>query len=233
MIDLKRILEYQKNDSEVVKLERQLNGNENKKIYSQMVSVVKEAQNQSSALENEAGNLASSYERLKKTYNDNLKSVNAITNKNINNMGIDELKSIEDVAKTIVNNLTILEKKLLNDAERVRNVLQGFEATKKKYNVAREKYNKHKALFDEESKSLKAEIDKKNTALKELESGIEQNILNKYKQKRQDGIYPVFVPCMDKACGGCRMELPSASLSTLKKDGIFECEHCHRIIYIV
>ena len=34
MIDLKRILEYQKNDSEVVKLERQLNGNENKKIYS-------------------------------------------------------------------------------------------------------------------------------------------------------------------------------------------------------
>ena len=230
-MDLNKILEYQKKDSEIVKLERQLNGNENKKIYSQMIDVVKEAQNQSAMLENEAGNLMNSYEKLKKTYNDNLKTANALNNKNIENLTLEDLQSLEDVAKTIVNNLAILEKKLLSEAERVRNVLQNFDTTKKKYNLAREKYNKHKALFDEESKTLKAEIDQKNKSLKELESGIDSTILAKYKQKRQDRIYPVFVPCIDKTCGGCRMELPSASISTLKKDGIFECEHCRRIIY--
>ena len=124
-----------------------------------------------------------------------------------------------------------MERKLLNEAERVRNVLQNFDATKKKYNLAKEKYNKHKAIFDEESKALKEDIEKRNKDLKELESGIEQGILARYKQKRQDRIYPVFVACIDKTCGGCRMELPSAVLATLKNEGIIECEHCHRIIY--
>jgi len=231
MIKLSNILEYQKKDAEVVKLERQLNSNENKKIYSQMISVVKEAQNQSAMLENEAGNLVASFEKLKKTYNDNLKSANALNSKKIDDASLDELKSYEDISKTIVNNLSILERKLLNEAERVRNVLQNFDATKKKYNLAKEKYNKHKAIFDEESKALKEDIEKRNKDLKELESGIEQGILARYKQKRQDRIYPVFVACIDKTCGGCRMELPSAVLATLKNEGIIECEHCHRIIY--
>lgn len=232
MVSLNKILEYQKKDSEIVKLERELNSNENKKIYSQMIGVVKDAQSQSAMLENEAGKLYESYEKLKNTYSENLKSANALGNKKLENMTFEDLKSLEDVAGTIVNNLTILEKKILNEAERVRNVLQSFDATKKKYNLAKEKYNKHKALFEEESKALIAEIDKKNKDIKELEAGIDAGLLAKYKQKRLDRIYPVFVPCMDKTCGGCRMELPSASISALKKDGILECEHCHRIIYI-
>lgn len=231
MNNLNKVLEYQKKDAEIVKLERQLNGNENKKIYMQMISVVKDAQNQSAILENEAGALIANFNKLKATYNDNLKSANTVSNKSIDNLSEFELQSIEDVAKTIVNNLSILEKKLLEEAERVRNILQNFDNAKKKYNLAKEKYNKHKTLFDEESKTLIEEINEKNKLLKEMEDGIDGVLLAKYKQKRQDKIYPVFVPCVDKACGGCRMELPYASLSSLKKDNIFECEHCHRIIY--
>lgn len=230
-MEFKKILDYQKKDAEIIKLERGLNSSENRKIFTQMISVVKDAQNQSTALENQAGEIISSFENLKKSYQENSKSADKIASKDFDELTSDDLDTIEKVAKTIFNNLGILEKKLLAEAELVRSVLQNFDNAKKRYNTAKEKYNKHKELYDEDVKKLKPILDEKNKELKQLEDGIDQNLLAKYKQKRQDRIYPVFVPCVDKTCGGCRMELPSASLSILKKDGILECEHCHRIIY--
>lgn len=230
-MDLKSILDYQKKDAELIKLERELSANENKKIYTQMVSVVKEAQNQSSALENQANEIINSFNSLKKTYADNSKTANVLQGKNLENLSEEELMQIEDVALKVANNLAILEKKLITQAEKVRNVLVSFDQTKKRYNQARDKYNKHKELYEQDAKKLTPEINEKASEVKKLEANLDANLLAKYKQKRQDRIYPVFVPCLDKACGGCRMELPSASLSTLKKDGILECEHCRRIIY--
>ena len=117
------------------------------------------------------------------------------------------------------------------EAEKVRNVLSNFDLAKKRYNQARDKYNKHKELYDKDVESISPEICKKTEDVKKLEHNIDPNLLSKYKQKRQDNIYPVFVPCLDKACGGCRMELPSASYANLKKEGLLVCEHCRRIIY--
>ena len=231
-MNLKSILEYQKKDSELIKLERSLAANENKKIFTQMVNVVKDAQAESSTLENQAKEILKVFESLKKTYEDNAKSANILATKNLENISEDELASVENLAKTISNNLAILEKKLLSEAERVRNVLSSFENAKKKYNQARDKYNKHKELYDKEVAEKSPEISLKTEEVKKLESSLDATLLANYKHKRQDKIYPVFVPCVDKACGGCRMELPSASYANLKQSGMMECEHCRRIIYI-
>lgn len=230
-MELNKILDYQKKDSEIIKLERELNSNENKKIYEKMITLAKNAQAESSALEAKAGEVLSNFENIKKLYQSNSKSADALGAKNFDVMSEQDLKEMEQIAKTITNNLNVLEKKLLTEAERVRTVLQGFEATKRKYNEARDKYAKHKQLFDEASASLMPQIEKIKDELKKLEGGIDATLLARYKQKRQDRIYPVFVPCVEKNCGGCRMELASASLQTLKSDGIIECEHCRRIIY--
>lgn len=230
-MDLKTILNYQKKDAELIRLERELNNNENKKAYTQMISVVKDAQNRSNSLEKQAGELLSIYQNLKKTYEDNIKSANIVIGRKLETASISDLDTIEEIASNIVNNLSILEKKLLQEAEKVNAVLVDFDQTRKRYNLARDKYTKHKELFDEESKKLEPAIAEKTKEIKKLEAGIDPVILAKYKQRRQDNIFPVLVPCIDKACGGCRMELPYANLSTLKTKGVLECEHCRRIIY--
>lgn len=230
-MNLKKILEYQKKDAELIKLERKLSQDENKKIYTQMVGIVKDTQNKSSSLEKQASDLIASYENLKKTYSENLNYANKVNGKNVENSSVSDLEALEQIAQTILNNMSILEKKMLALAEKVNTILVDFDQAKKKYNMARDKYNKHKALYEESIKSLKPEIEQAQSEVKKLESGIDSNILSKYKQRRSDNIFPVLVPCMDKCCGGCRMELPSASLSTLKTNGILECEHCRRIIY--
>lgn len=230
-MNLKTILEYQKKDSELIRLERELNNNENKKIFTQMISVVKDAQNKSNALEKQASDLLSAFQGLKKTYEDNIKSANIVIGRKLETASESDLDTIEEIANNIINNLSILEKKLLQEAEKVNAVLLEFDQTRKRYNIARDKYSKHKEIFDQTSQSLEPKIEEKTKEVKKLEAGIDSVLLAKYKQRRLDNIFPVFVPCIDKACGGCRMELPYANLATLKTKGVLECEHCRRIIY--
>lgn len=230
-MDLKSLLDYQKKDAELIKLEKQLSNNENKKIFSQMITVVKDAQNKSSALEKQAGDLLKEYQELKNTYENNIKSANIIVNKKLETASDSDLDTIEEIAANIINNLTIMEKKLLQQAESVNRVLTAFNETRKRYNLARDKYNKHKELYDKESGDLQLQINEKTKEVKKLESSVDADILTKYKQRRKEVDFPVIVPVIDKTCGGCHMELPSAFLANLKSKGVLECEHCHRYIY--
>ena len=229
MID--KILEYQKRDFEIIKLERQLENNEDKKIYQNMIGIVKDAQKKSTSLDKEANSLLQEYKSLQNAYNDNLKSCGVILNKNLDKINIDDLDSVSNVAGNLINNMNILEKKLMFLAERVNAILTEFDSTKKKYNEAKQKYTSHKTAYEKIAEEISPQIEKLTKEIKGLESSIDTNYLSKYKQRRSDKIFPVFVPMVDKACGGCRMEIPSASLSLLKSQGYLECEHCRRIIY--
>lgn len=228
-MNIQKILDYQTKDFEAIKLQKQLDTNEDKRAYEQMVDVVKNLQNRSINLEKEAGNLIEDYEQLKKTYEDNAKSAAVVTSKNLEN--IEDIDAISEVTNNIVANMSILEKKLLAMAERVNAILSEFEVSKKKYNEAREKHRNHKSKFEAESDKITPLIVKIEAELKLLEPDISVEVLKKYNQRRQDKIFPVFVPLVDKSCGGCRMQIPSASLETLKTKGFLECEHCRRIIY--
>ncbi len=228
---IEKILEYQKKDYEIIKLERQLENNEDKKIYQNMISVVKDAQNKSNALDNEANYLIQDYNKLEKTYNENLKSCGVVLNAKIDKVSENDLSNLTNVASDLINNMSILEKKLMYLAERVNAILSEFEATKKRYNVAKQKYSAHKTAYDKKQSEIMPEIERKKQDIKKLEDGIDPVYLAKYKQRRADKMYPVLVPLTEKSCGGCRMELPSASLQKLKENGFLECEHCRRIIY--
>lgn len=230
-MDIKKILEYQKRDFEIIKLERQLENNEDKKIYQNMVGVVKTAQNKSTSLDKEAKELLKEYAELEKSYNDNLKSCGAVLNAKLDKISDEDLNNVSNVAGDIINNINILEKKLMYLAERVNAILSEFETTKKKYNDAKQKYTSHKTAYEKNALELTPKIEQQKEEIKKLEAGVDATVLAKYKQRRADKIYPVFVPLLDKACGGCRMEIPSASMQKLKDQGFLECEHCRRIIY--
>lgn len=230
-MNIDKILEYQKQDFEIIKLERQLDNNEDKKIYQSMVGVVKDAQNRSTSLNKEAKTLLEEYKSLEKVYNDNIKSCGIVINKKLDNVSEEDLENVSDAANDIINNINILEKRLMYLAERVNAILSDFDATKKKYNEAKLKYTAHKEAYEKKSEELAPRIEKLKQDIKSLEKDLDATCLAKYKQRRDDKIYPVFVPMLDKTCGGCRMEIPSASLEKLKNQGFLECEHCRRIIY--
>lgn len=231
-MDIKKILEYQKKDFEIIKLGRILNESPNKKAINQILNIVKETQNTSSALERSAKEILEQFNNLKKNYSDNINTFLTLYKKDTENLTETETNGIFNLINTMSSNLSILEKKLMGMAEKVNNILLSYETAKKKYQKAREKHLEFKDKFEKEKTSLQPKMDKLQSELKLMEKGIETKLLGKYKEKRQDNTFPVFVEFKSNACGGCMMELASAQVEKLKRDSILECENCHRLMFL-
>ena len=226
-----KIMQYQKCDAQAIKLERKLNDSEHKKLYSQMLSVVKDAKNHTAALENKAGELLHSYNQLKNKYKENYDLLDKLTKVDLNKESTENVDKIFEKIAVISNNLNALEKKLMYVAEQVNSTLNDFEQTKKRYGSARNKYNEQKTMYEKEEAEIKPQLEKIYSELKGLEKEVEPKVLSRYKTIRQDKIFPVLVPLMEKSCGGCMMELSYAAQAKLKEQGYLECEHCRRMIY--
>ena len=231
-MEIDKILQYQKKDFEIVKLERILNESENKKITNQMVEKVKQTQNTSLQLEKLAQELNREFASLQKSYEENAKKFEIISKKDFSTLSEEEISSIESVTQTILANLSVLDKKFIALAENIKKTLVQFENAKKNYNLAREKHKKHKELFEQESSKLAPQIENLQKELSVLEKDIDATIVAKYKQRRADKIFPVFVPLNNQTCGGCQMSLSMAFTNSLKEKGYGECENCRRVIYI-
>ena len=230
-MNIKKILEYQAKDSELNKLERSLARSESKKVYQDMIDIVKKAQEKSANLEQQAGLIASEIEKLKKTYLDNSNNVSKIISKNFAELSGEEIDKIAEMVKAINNNLAILEKKMMSEAEKLNITLNEFEKTKKVYGSAKSKYIENKKVYDELVKDVSPKMEKIKEELVLMEKDIEPKILAKYKQHRQDKLFPIFTPLSHKSCSACMIELSAVEVDKIKTQGFLECENCHRIIY--
>ena len=231
-MDIKKILEYQRKDKEVIKLERELNSSEDKKIYENMVGVVKDAQNKSSQLEKNAEDVVREYDSLKKAFNDNQKMIDNLEKKDIQTLDEKTINEYKELTNKIISNLNYLEKKIMSQADAVKRILDDFDTTKKRYGAAKNKHAVHKQNYEALKNKVEPEIKKLQAELLQLEKGIDGELLSKYKSKRSDKFFPIFVPLRSTSCGGCMMELSTAQIERLKKNGIMECENCRRYIYL-
>ena len=167
-----KLMQYQKCDAQAIKLERKLSDSEHKKIYSQMLAVVKDAKSHTAALENQAGNLLHSYNQLKNKYKENCDLLDKLTKVDLDKESAENVDKIFEKIAVISNNLNALEKKLMTVAEQVNSALNDFEQTKKRYGSARNKYNEQKAMYEKEEADIKPQLDKIYSELKTLEKEV-------------------------------------------------------------
>lgn len=228
---IEKILEYQNLDNELRKLELELVNNADKKMLDKISGIVKETQSISSGLEKEAEVALLEYKKIQKKYNESIKTLENLTK--IKDKKSTEEQCVKNVEQ--INNISVflsgLEKNIMKLADTINKILSDFDTAKKNYNSAKAKYSKAKENLQKITEEVKPKIEKLEKELKSLEKNIDKEFLTKYKTKRQDKIFPVIVPLVDNSCGRCGMELPSAQIEKLKKDGFLECENCHRIIY--
>lgn len=231
-MNIDNLLAYQVKDLELHKLEKDLYEGSDKKIINDMIVKVKESQNKSLQLERTATDLNNEFESLKKSYDENIKKLNMMSNSDIEKLSEVDLASFDSGLNNLIANLDFIENKLSYFAKSMNVILSDFENAKKSYEKARTEYSAHKKLYDDQYNQAKPLIDEKVKELTALEKGIDPKLLQKYKAKRQDKKFPILVALSGTDCGGCQMQLSYASLNTLKENGIIECEHCRRLIYV-
>lgn len=230
-MDLKGILEYQKLDGELFKIERQLKSNENKVMANKMHESMKDAQNRSYKLEEKAGALLGEIEKVKKQFKTQQDKMDEFMSKDLEKMSKEELDKLSVLKDKLAQNLAILERNLTSLAENVNATLADFNKTIKTFNACKEQYAKSKAAYDNDVKSVEDKKNEIENDLKKLAKSLDGKLFEAYQKRRKENIFPVVVPIINNSCGGCHIELPYANISKLEDDGILTCEHCHRIIY--
>lgn len=222
------ILKYQKLDLQLIKLEKKLEGSNNKKVINEMVTLIKELQAKTVKLENDAQALLKNIDDVKAKYDSQFAKMEALNKKNMEEMSEQELdKHIEEL-NDLGNGLQATAKQLTLLNEKVQKTVLEFEQTKKKVIIARQKHKDAKLAYEKEQNACDPEIEKIKKELSQIK--VEDDLLKKYNQLKNDKIMPVFIPVRDDCCGACMQKLPTSQLNLLKEKGKLECEHCHRII---
>ena len=231
-MDLTQLLKYQDMDAKLFSIEQKLTTSPYKKKANELSSLAKKAQAKSNELENEANNVLKEIDDLKASFNQNKKSLESLLKKDLDKFTLEELDSFTALKGKILSNLNSLEKMLQKCAEKNNTILVENNKTKKMYDNARVQFEDCKKKIQEESKVLEPEKEKVRKELEDLESSVDKRLLEEYKKRRNDNIFPVVVPLEGKNfCGRCRMELPMAAISKINDTGVITCEHCKRLVY--
>ena len=229
MMQLQAILNYQEVDAKLYKLERELAASEERKEYVKYKKFLETAPEKLDALEvkaqslkAEADELAKKYAQLEETLKDFENLDELITG------GADiafykkKAQSIVDQLKKIKADLnTLIENVKATDAE-YKKLKKTVISVQKQAPEVSEKYKAVKSAQDEERKAIEKE-------LSALVAGIAPQMLEMYKIKRKEKLFPVVGEMIGGRCPFCSMEPPLAAKSKLA-DGI-ECDNCHRIIF--
>ena len=223
------MLQYQKLDMELKKIQRSINSSEEKEVMNKMISYVKEAQNVSNVIENKASKLVNDYFNLKKSYDNNVKKVEKLTSSMPKNE--EELKSAYAQINSLSSELFMIERNLNIVINKAKETLKEFEVTKNNVIKARSKHKTSKENYEKLLKDTEPKINEIKAKMKAMEKDINPSLFEKYKSMKNDNIFPVFVPLLDgKTCYGCRMEVASSKLNKLQSEPFIHCEHCGRLI---
>ena len=228
-MQIKEMLEYQKIDGEIRKLESSLKNSDERKNATKMQEYLKDGQVKLIALEKTGAKLATLYKKAVQAYNDFTEKLDKLLKEKVG-------EKLEDVTQMLekANTFMLANAKLEKDLESLQasiakvnnefdSIMKNSKTAKSNFEVYKNRFNKLRASVEPKINELKAKRDK-------LQSKIDSEILNKYKHKAESK-YPVFVPVKDNTCGGCRMEISGTKLKQLKEAGFIECENCGRIIY--
>ncbi len=225
------LLEYQQVDGEYRKLEQELSASEEYKKYAQAKKFLKAAMDKLESQEARAAELRSAKEGLAARCEEMAKSIG-------------EYSDLEEMVAEGGGDISFYKKNALALADRLRavkgdlgklmgeieSILAEYNKLKEQVRSMQKQYNEYADKFKKLRDSRAAEADAIMGRLGKIAKEIPAPILEKYKQKRKERIFPVVVP-LQNGCCMCGMDFPLAIQGKLAGGDVIECENCRRFVY--
>lgn len=231
MSQLQAILQYQETDAKLYKLEREIAGCDERKEYVKFKKFLEAApekldslEAKAAALQSEAAELTKQYARVEEALNDFEHLDELVTE------GADiafykkKAQALVDQLKKLKSDIATLTANVKTTDEEYKKLKKQVLSAQKQYGDASEKYKAVKASRDPERKALEADLTK-------LEKDVPAQLLEVYKTKRKEKIFPVVGELVGMRCPFCSMEPPLAARNQLTGGASIECDNCHRIIF--
>ncbi len=233
MAQLQAILNYQEVDAKLYKIERELAGSEERKEYAKIKKFLETAPEKLDALEvkakalrAESDGLQAKYERVEETLKD-FEHLDELVSG-----GADiafyqkKAQSIVEKLKKLKADMGVLVESIKSTDEEYKKLKKQVLSIEKKAPEVYKAYKELKAAKDAEKKPFEAEL-----AI--LAKEVPAEMLDIYKTKRKEKIFPVAGKIAGNRCPYCSMDLPIAARSKLSGGGWIECENhiCNRILF--
>lgn len=227
-----KILEYQKIEGTVIKLENELAKSSDREKASEIQQELKNYHAKLVKLEENAKRVNDAYSIAIKKYQEYNEKL-AELEKQVENASDDKVDFYEKAYKDFMNIAGGLEKEITKMHNDIQQISHEYEEIIKRSKQGREKFDVYKAKYTKLKNDLEPKIAENKSALARLQKEVETKLYQKYAQKRENRIFPVFVALSENKCGGCRMEISASKLGAMKNNefGVIECENCGRIIY--
>ncbi len=233
MAQLQAILKYQEVDGKLFAIERELSGSETRKEYVKLKKFLEAAPEKLDALDVKAQALRAEAESLEKQYaalEEVLKEFDGLDE--LISEGADiafykkKVQTASDKMRKLKADLNALFAAIKETDEEYQKLKKQVISLSKKWEEASKAYKELKAQKDAEKKPFEEELAK-------LSEGIPADMLEVYKTKRKEKIFPVVGQIVGNRCPYCSMELPIAAQSKLSGGAWIECENhiCSRILF--
>lgn len=233
MAQLQAILKYQDIDAKIYKIEREVASSEERKEYGKVKKFLEVAPEKLDALEAKARGLRSEADELLKQYTRLEETLKDFDNIDELVTGGADISFYKKKAQTKVEQLKkmkadlgVLVAAIKETDEEYQKLKKQVLSIEKKAPEISKKYKELKAAKDAEKKPYEEE-------LSTIEKEIPAQMLDVYKTKRKEKIFPVVGQIMGGRCPYCSMDLPIAAKSKLSGGGWIECENhiCNRILF--
>ncbi len=227
---MKKILDYQKLDAKLLQLKSKLEGSKEHEVLKEMAAVYKDMQSKLFEIENKSESIKKDYDQTLQEYEKSIAKSKELSSQKVESFKDEMLNEELDKANKISSQLFMLERKLNIILTTINNTLKEFETTKNRALAAKNKHAEAKVRLENLQKETQPKIDALEKDLKKLEADLNADVFKKYKSLKNEKIFPVFVPLLDKNCGYCRVEMSNLKLDTLKDQPYIVCEQCGRLI---
>lgn len=226
----KELLEYQKVDGELRKIEQEITASEERKKYIQAKKFMEVAGEKLEAQDKRARDLKTLSEKLTEEFEEINKLISEYAD-------LDEMvESGGDIAfyrksvQSLVDRLRSMKGELSKLTADIENAVEEYKKMKKQTISMQKQYKEYSEKFKEVKNARADEVKAISDKLEKIGSKIPPEILTRYKAKRRERIFPVVAPLKDGRCI-CGMDFAIAQQGALSGGGLVECEHCHRFIY--
>jgi len=228
---VKTILEIQKLDRQIKALNREVEKCPASIDFNNYKKMLQEGKMRFAQLESQADQIVKAFDKSNSKFVQYKGNSEILRKRNVENISLDNASQLISETNALVGELSEENKRVEEMVRKAEEIVRKSAELSNKLTEAKKRSAIIKAKIEqkrEETAPKIAEIEKK---IKELEPAVKDvDKYAKYKEMKEKGIFPVYVPLEDVFCGGCKVELSLNFIEKLKTHKMLACEHCNRII---
>lgn len=231
MKQVEQLLKYQEVDSELLKIEQDAATSDERKNFQQAKNFLTKAPEKLENLDAKARELKSAISSLVEKYKEVEETLKDYENLDELVEGGADIAFYKKNATQLVDKLKAIRAELNSLTKTVKDADEEYQSLKKKTIATQKQYAEYSVVYQEYKKKKLAEMDEVKKQLDKLAANIDAEVLEKYKVKRSERIFPIICAVQNDRCPKCGIELSIVGKEKVAGGGVTECDNCHRFLY--